>query len=68
MAIQENCPVVSNDSDFFIFNVDFILLSSIELSDFSTDKKSVECEIFMRKKMLDHVRFYVALTPNDYIP
>ena len=75
MAIQENCPVVSNDSDFFIFNVDFILLSSIELSDFSTDKKSVECEIFMRKKMLDHYnlssvelfQLAAALIGNDYL-
>ena len=75
MAIQENCPVVSNDSDFFIFNVDFILLSSIELSDFSTDRNYIECEIFMRKKMLEHynissvelLQLAAALIGNDYL-
>ena len=75
MAIKENCPVVSNDSDFFIFNVDFILLSSIELSDFSRDKNSLECEIFMRKKMLAHYNIFsvellqlaAALIGNDYL-
>ena len=74
MAIKENCPVVSNDSDFFIFNVDFILLSSFELSDISADKGFIECEIFMRKKMLAHynissvelLQLAAALIGNDY--
>ena len=53
LAIRENCPVISNDSDFFIFNVDFILLSSIELSHFSNEDY-IECQMFKRQKMLDH--------------
>jgi hypothetical protein len=31
LAITEDCPVISNDSDFFIFNVSFVSLDSVEL-------------------------------------
>ena len=74
LAIQENCPVISNDSDFFIFNVDFILLSSIELSHFSNEDY-IECQMFKRQKMLDHydissvelLQLVAAFIGNDYI-
>ena len=76
LAFRENCPVISNDSDFFIFNVDFILLNSIELSYISDDKDYIECQIFKRKKMLDHydissvelLHLVAAFIGNDYIP
>ena len=31
LGMQKNCPVMSNDSDFFIFSVDYIKLSSIDI-------------------------------------
>ena len=29
--MEEGCPVLSNDSDFFVFAVDFVSLDSLDL-------------------------------------
>ena len=31
MGLSRQCPVFSNDSDFFVFNVDFVKLDSLDM-------------------------------------
>lgn len=76
LAASLNCPVLSNDSDFFIFNVDFISLDSLQLDVRADhDDSFLSCEIFDRKKFLstydlqtiDHLYLLASLIGNDYI-
>eukprot|EP00092_Neocalanus_flemingeri_P002070 GFUD01002209.1.p1 GENE.GFUD01002209.1~~GFUD01002209.1.p1 ORF type:complete len:659 (-),score=134.82 GFUD01002209.1:7-1983(-) len=75
LAMKEKCPVISNDSDFYIFNVQFISLDSLEL-DRLDQEKSISCKIFNREKMLsyyglysqDLLHLFASLMGNDYIP
>ena len=76
MAYSRSCPVVSNDSDFYIFDVDFILIDSLDCSKNSESDNFLSCEMYNRKKMLDHyclankelLYLCAALIGNDYIP
>jgi len=75
LAMKEKCPVISNDSDFYIFNVQFISLDSLELDNLGQDK-SVSCKVFNRDKLLsyyglyslDLLHLFASLMGNDYIP
>ena len=75
IAMKEKCPVISNDSDFYIFNVQFISLDSLELDNLE-EKKSITCRVFNREKMLGYYGIYsqellhlfASLMGNDYIP
>lgn len=49
LAKNKKCPVISNDSDFFIFPVDFVRLNSITESE-----GKLVCDQFNRKKFLDY--------------
>ena len=49
LAMKKKCPVISNDSDFFIFPVDFVRLDSITKSE-----GKLVCDQFNRKKFLEH--------------
>ena len=45
----------SNDSDFYIFDVEFILLDSLEWEpDYNTDHPTISCQKFNRAKLLQH--------------
>ena len=76
LAHTSRCPVISNDSDFYIFDVDFILLDSLDIANFSSEDTFLRCEKFNRQKMLSHyglgsielLHLLAALTGNDYIP
>ena len=76
LAHTSRCPVISNDSDFYIFDVDFILLDSLDIANFSSGDTFLRCEKFNRQKMLSHyglgsielLHLLAALTGNDYIP
>jgi hypothetical protein len=39
MAIERGCPVMSNDSDFFVFDVDFVSLDSLDLAGSAVQSK-----------------------------
>ena len=75
VAMKENCPVISNDSDFYIFNVQFISLDSLELDNLEQEK-SIRCRVFNREKLLAYYGIYslellhlfASLMGNDYIP
>ena len=77
MAIANKCPVISNDSDFFIFNVTFVSLDSLDMC--CTEEKEeqgVACRRFNREKLLTHyglasaelLHLLASLMGNDYIP
>jgi hypothetical protein len=42
MAVERQCPVLSNDSDFFVFSVSFVSLDSVDL-EASAAEQSKEC-------------------------
>ena len=78
MAIANNCPVISNDSDFYIFNVTFVSLDSLDMCGAAEEEgdQGVACRKFNREKLLTHYGFASAellhllasLMGNDYIP
>ena len=69
------CPVLSNDSDFFVFNVDVISLRSLTTQTQETDEKQLRCKMFDRELFLEHfgiknpeMLFLLAsLMGNDYV-
>ncbi|XP_023324004.1 protein asteroid [Eurytemora carolleeae] len=75
MGMERGCPVLSNDSDFFVFSVDFIRLDSVDLER-SKAEGSLCCELFNRQKFLEHyniqnsemLHLLASLIGNDYIP
>ena len=79
LAMAEDCPVISNDSDFFIFNVRFISLDSLQLDSGGggvSEGEGVPCRMFDRARLLEHysiastelLHLLAALLGNDYIP
>ena len=75
MAVSNNCPVISNDSDFFIFDVTFVSLDSLDLS-WPDEAEGVACKRFNKGKLLTHyglasaelLHLLASLMGNDYIP
>jgi len=75
MAMQRGCPVFSNDSDFFVFSVDFVRLDSVDILASKSEGKLV-CDLFNRSKFLKHynianpemLHLLASLIGNDYIP
>jgi len=75
MGMERGCPVLSNDSDFFVFSVDFVKLDSVDIIRSKEEGKLV-CDIFDRNKFLDYYNFsnpdllhlLASLIGNDYIP
>ena len=77
MAIANKCPVISNDSDFFIFNVTFVSLDSLDIcGSEEKEEQGVSCRRFNREKLLTHyglasaelLHLLASLMGNDYIP
>ena len=79
MAIANNCPVISNDSDFYIFNVTFVSLDSLDMcwtEEEREGEQGVSCRRFNREKLLTHyglvsaelLHLLASLMGNDYIP
>lgn len=76
MAISNNCPVISNDSDFFLFNVTYVRLDSLNLCwSGEEEDQAVLCNMFNRSKLLEHyglaseelLHLLASLMGNDYI-
>ena len=76
LAHTRSCPVISNDSDFYLFDVPFILLDSLNLNSVGSNDKTLGCEMFNRQKMLNHYNLYsldlfhlvAVVIGNDYFP
>ena len=71
LANDLNCPVLSNDSDFFIFD---IRGGFIPLSSFNWKIRPLKSDIFYRTKLAHHFRIRPELLPllaslagNDYV-
>ena len=71
LANAWNCPVLSNDSDFFIFD---IKAGYIPLSSFDWKSSRLLAKIFHRRKLASHLRIHPELLPmfaslvgNDYV-
>lgn len=71
MAQSWNCPVLGNDSDFFIFDVK---AGYIPLSFFDWNAGQLTASIFYRNKLASHFRIRAELIPllaslagNDYV-
>ena len=71
MAEEWNCPVLSNDSDFFIFDIKggYIPLSSLEWK-----SNRLRANIFHRRKLASHLGIreellplFASLVGNDYV-
>ena len=52
--MQKKCPVLSNDSDFYIFSVDFIRLDSVDINR-TIEEGHLVAMRFNREKLL---RYY----------
>jgi len=83
LALKEDCPVLSNDSDFAVFPVKFITLNSmsylLNTANRAVDHNSflaIKSEIFDRGQLLNHynislLAFQLAATlalGDDYLP
>ena len=71
LAFAWNCPVLSSDSDFFIFD---IKAGYIPLTFFNWSSNRLTASIFYRKKLASHFRIRAELIPllaslagNDYV-
>ena len=71
LANALNCPVLSNDSDFFIFD---IRGGFIPLSSFNWKIRPLKSDIFYRTKLAHHFRIrpellplFASLAGNDYV-
>ena len=71
LANAWNCPVLSNDSDFFIFD---IKTGYIPLSSFDWKSSRLSAKIFHRRNLASHLRIHPELLPlfaslvgNDYV-
>jgi hypothetical protein len=76
LAKKLNCPVLSNDSDFFIFDVLYIPLSSLSFSSVSlvVKEKFIPCTIYRVDMFLESFGLSKSMLPllatllgNDYI-
>ena len=71
-----NCPVLSNDSDFFVFNVDVISIRNMSF-DYSENEAAnvLRCQKFDREAFLKHfgiqnrdmIFLLASLMGNDYV-
>ena len=79
MAVANNCPVISNDSDFYIFDVTFVSLDSLDMcwaEEEGGGEQGVACRRFNKEKLLRHygltsaelLHLLASLLGNDYIP
>ncbi len=79
LAQAENCSVASNDSDFFVYDVDFVPLdafrfSTVEIGD--DNSRYLSCRRFNKAKFLRtfnlttnrHLYLFSSVLGNDYIP
>ena len=71
LASAWNCPVLSNDSDFFIFDIKG---GYIPLSSFNWKSNRLTANVFYREKLASHFRIRAELVPlfaslagNDYV-
>ena len=71
LANAWNCPVLSNDSDFFIFD---IKAGYIPLSSLDWKSSRLSAKIFHRRNLASHLRIHPELLPlfaslvgNDYV-
>ena len=71
LANAWNCPVLSNDSDFFIFD---IKAGFIPLSSFDWKSSRLAAKIFHRRKLASHLGIqpeflpmFASLVGNDYV-
>eukprot|EP00096_Caligus_rogercresseyi_P000435 TRINITY_DN10898_c0_g1_i1.p1 TRINITY_DN10898_c0_g1~~TRINITY_DN10898_c0_g1_i1.p1 ORF type:complete len:637 (+),score=136.31 TRINITY_DN10898_c0_g1_i1:79-1989(+) len=69
LAKKLNAPVLSNDSDFYIFNVEFIPLSTLDPESFKCSRFNKQA--FMKRFHLSNessIYLMASLLGNDYIP
>ena len=71
LASAWNCPVLSNDSDFFIFDIKG---GYIPLSSFNWKSNGLTANVFYREKLASHfgiraelVPLFASLAGNDYV-
>jgi len=71
LANQWNCPVISNDSDFFIYDIP---AGYIPLSHIHYNKNSIHADLFHRTKLARHLEIEEIMLPllasllgNDFI-
>ena len=71
-----NCPVLSNDSDFFVFNVDVISIRNLSIEYCENEEANVlKCQQFNRDAFLKHfgiqnrdmIFLLATLMGNDYV-
>lgn len=83
VAKNLNCPVLSSDSDFYIFDVMYIPFTSLKFrpiqrtendSEDSTTKKYIACDMYSTDKFLRTIRLqrnmlplFAVLLGNDYV-
>lgn len=78
LATVLNCPILSNDSDFFIYQVQFIKLDSLDwdVSEDEEQNKFLDCQIFKKSKFMNYygikdstmLHLMSSVIGNDYIP
>ena len=75
----EGCPVASNDSDFFVYDVEFVPLDSLvfgEVEEEDDGARHITCRRFDKTRFLrefglsscDHLYLMSSVLGNDYIP
>jgi len=75
LGMKKKCPVLSNDSDFFVFSVDFVKLDSVDIIS-SQEEGRLICSLFDRDKFLERnkinsiefLHLFATLNGNDYVP
>ena len=76
IASTLNCPVLSNDSDFFVFNVDVISIRNMSFENCEKETGNVfSCQKFDREAFLNHfgiknrdmIFLLASLMGNDYV-
>ena len=76
IASTLNCPVLSNDSDFFVFNVDVISIRNMSFENCEKETGNVfSCQKFDREAFLKHfgiknrdmIFLLASLMGNDYV-
>lgn len=79
MARYLNCPVLSYDSDFFIFNVQYIPFNTLETKPKLLEENNnifvLECKMYKVEKLIDHFGSFnsellpllATLLGNDYV-
>ena len=79
LAKRIGCPVASNDSDFFVYDVEFVPLDSVVIGEAEVAEdgaRHITCRQFDKAKFLrvfgltssDHLYLMSSVLGNDYIP